>query len=212
MQRINAQQKPGRIYLWLVTTLLVAGLLIPQSVLAHCDAIDGPVVIDAKTALMTKDITPILKWVREDDEAEIRATFDQALAVRALGGAAQELADRNFFETLVRIHRAGEGAPYTGLKPVGSVEPVIAKADRALAQENVDELATAIATHVKKGIHERFTELLEKREHANNSVASGREFVASYVTYIHYVKGLAKAAHAGPHHAEEAASSGEHND
>ncbi len=210
MQRMAAQQRQGQIYLWLVTTLLVAGLLIPQSVLAHCDTLDGPVVIDAKAALSQKDITPILKWVREDDEAEIRTTFAQALKVRKLGGDAQELADRSFFETLVRIHRAGEGAPYTGLKPAGSVEPVIAKADLALAQGDVDELAKAIAKHVEKGIHARFTALLEKRKLAAESVAAGREFVASYVTYVHYVEGIAKAAHAGPHHAEKAASSDNH--
>lgn len=206
MQKKNTQQ----FYAWLVATLLVAGLLVPQSVLAHCDTLDGPVVIDAEIALAEEDITPVLKWVRKDAETEIRAAFNQVLAVRKLGGEAQKLADRTFFETLVRIHRAGEGAPYTGLKPAGSVEPVIAKADRALAQGDVDELAKAIAKHVEKGIHERFAAVLEKRKHAADSVASGREFVASYVTYVHYVEGIAKAAHAGPHHAEKAASSDEH--
>jgi hypothetical protein len=44
--------------------------------------------------------------------------FTKTLAVRKQSKEAKELADMYFFETLVRIHCAGEGAPYTGLKPV----------------------------------------------------------------------------------------------
>lgn len=32
---------------------------------------------------------------------------------------AQEVADDWFFENTIRIHRAGEGAAYTGMKPGG---------------------------------------------------------------------------------------------
>jgi hypothetical protein len=88
-----------------------------KDVLAHCDTLDGPVVQTARTALEKGDITPLLKWVRVEDEKEIKDAFEKTLAVRRKGAEAKELADMYFFETLVRIHRAGEGAPYTGLKP-----------------------------------------------------------------------------------------------
>lgn len=94
---------------------------------------DGPVILAARAALEQKDITPVLKWVQKDDEGQIKAAFTRTLAVRAKGPEARDLADQFFFETLVRIHRAGEGAPYTGLKPAGTpVEPAIEAADKAI--------------------------------------------------------------------------------
>jgi Family of unknown function (DUF6448) len=56
--------------------------------------------------------------------------FQRILLLRRLGHEAKELAARFFFETLVRIHRAGEGAPYTGLTE-GEPEPIIAVTDAA---------------------------------------------------------------------------------
>ena len=92
-------------------------LIVPQPAFAHCDTLDGPVVLDAKAALEKGDVTPVLKWVKKDNEKEIRKVFSHTLAVRKLNPEARELADHYFFETLVRVHRAGEGAPFTGLKP-----------------------------------------------------------------------------------------------
>jgi hypothetical protein len=89
----------------------------PATASAHCDSLDGPVVKAAQQALDTRDVSAVLIWVGAGDEAEIRAAFEQTLAVRALDVRARSLADRYFFETVVRLHRAGEGAPYTGLKP-----------------------------------------------------------------------------------------------
>lgn len=185
-------------------------LSLPTAVLAHCDTLDGPVVNDARAALEKKDITPVLKWVRAADEQELKAAFAKALVVRKLNPEAQGLADSYFFETLVRVHRAGEGAPYTGLKPAGMVEPPIAKADLSLEKGNVDELAKAIAGHTEAGIRERFQRALETRKHAGESVAAGREYVEAYVTYVHYVEGIVNAVHTKAHHGEPEAA-GEHH-
>ncbi|TAL26947.1 MAG: hypothetical protein EPN97_18445 [Alphaproteobacteria bacterium] len=107
----------------LISALLLAGLigLLPfRAAFAHCDGLDGPVVRAATEALNTGKIEPVLIWVRKQDEAEVKEIFRKALAVRKLQNAeAASLADMYFFETIVRIHRAGEGAPYTGLKPAG---------------------------------------------------------------------------------------------
>ncbi|MDT8442005.1 MAG: DUF6448 family protein [Desulfuromonadales bacterium] len=197
-----------RLTLWTVLALATGLLLTPHFAWAHCDALDGPVIIEARAALDTENITPLLKWVRTEDEAEIRHAFDQTLAVRKLGDEAQGLADTWFFETLVRVHRAGEGAPFTGVKAAGTIPAPIAKADRALEQGSVDALAKAIASHVEEGIRERFATALESRRHAAESVAAGRAFVADYVTYVHYVEGIVAAVHAGPHHGEPADKQG----
>ncbi len=186
---------------FVVMTLLV----IPQTALAHCDTLDGPVVADARIALAQGEIAPVLKWVNADSEEEVRKTFEHTMAVRGLNPKARELADLYFFETLVRVHRAGEGAPYTGLKAVGTVEPVVAKADMALEQGSVDGLTKAIVAHTEEGIHERFKHVLETKKHAQESVQAGREYVEAYVTYVHYVEGIAKVVHGSAHHSEAAA-------
>lgn len=172
----------------------------PPGAWSHCDTLDGPVVIEARDALDKGEVYPLLKWVRAEDEKEIREAFAKTLAVRKLSPEAQKLADLYFFETLVRIHRAGEGAPYTGIKAAGTVEPVIANADQALEKGSVDALAKAIATHTEEGIRQRFNHALKTRKHAGESVEKGREFVEAYVTYVHYVEGIVQAVHAKAHH------------
>lgn len=173
-----------------VAAVIALGVSGARTAGAHCDTVDGPVVIDARSALAAGDVTQVLKWVRAEDEPEIRAAFDRALAVRASGGAALELADTWFFETLVRVHRAGEGAPYTGLKPAGAVEPGIAAADRAIDSGSADSLVAALTGHLDEGVRHRFERVVAAREHANHNVAAGRAFVAAYVDFIHYVEGL----------------------
>jgi hypothetical protein len=161
------------------------------------------VVADARTALAQGNVAPVLKWVSPADEKEIRTAFAKTTAVRNLSPEAETLADLYFFEALVRIHRAGEGAPYTGLKAAGTVEPVIAKADQALEQGSVDGLVKAILTHTEEGIRKRFIHTLETKKHADENTAAGREYVEAYVTFVHYVEGIAQVVHAAPHHAEE---------
>lgn len=183
-------------------------LVLSAQALAHCDTLDGPVVIDARSALEKGDVTPVLKWVRADDEQEIREVFAKTIAVRKLNPAAQDLADSYFFETLVRIHRAGEGAPYTGLKAAGTVPPPIAKADLSLEKGNVDELAKAIGNHAEAGVRKHFKQALDAKKHVGESVVAGRDFVAAYVTYVHYVEGVVAAVHAETHHGEAGAAGG----
>ncbi|MBI5846911.1 MAG: hypothetical protein HZB31_03030 [Nitrospirae bacterium] len=170
--------------------VVVGMYMIPGIAGAHCDTLDGPVVLTAKAALEKGDITPVLKWVRKGDETEIRAQFDKTLAVRKQSKEAKELADMYFFETLVRIHRAGEGAPYTGLKPGEAVEPSVAAADKALEAGSADKLVKLVADAAEKGIRERFAHAAETKKHAEHGVEYGRKFVAAYVEFTHYVERL----------------------
>jgi hypothetical protein len=166
---------------------------------------DGPVVLAAEAALEQKDVTPVLMWVNQQAEPEIKAAFVRALAVRRLGPEARELADRFFFETLVRVHRAGEGAPFTGLKPAGTpMEPAIQEADKALASGSVDTVINLVTDEAAAGIRRRFAKALEKKPNAQHSVDAGREFVEAYVEYVHYVEGLHRAAQGADAHHEGA--------
>ena len=171
---------------------------------AHCDTLDGPVVAMARIALDKGDVTPLLKWVRPEEEKEIRAAFQKTLAMRAKGSEVKEFADMYFFETLVRIHRTGEGAPYTGLKPGDAIDPAVALADKALENGNVDKLVNVLTNAMANGIRERFQHARETQKRADDSVQAGREFVESYVIFTHYVEGLHGLIKGGAAHHGEA--------
>ena len=188
-----------------VVTLLAVAALGVQVAFAHCDGLDGPVVKAAKNALETGNVNLVLIWVQQKDETEIRASFRQALVVRKQGPEAQALADRSFFETLVRVHRAGEGAPYTGLKPAGrDLGPAIPAADRASATGAMGQLQDLLANSVRRGLQEHFATLQALQGYDVNDVAAGRRYVEAYVEYIHYVERLYEAATAAAtgHYAE----------
>ncbi len=203
--------KARRIGIAAAALMLLTTALLPASAGAHCDTLDGPVVLTARAALEKGEVTPLLKWVRAEDERAIKDAFQKTLAVRAKGDEARELADMYFFETLVRIHRAGEGAPYTGLKPGTEIDPAVALADKALDSGSVDKLVEVLSGAMAKGIRERFSHTRETKQHADESVAAGREFVEAYVVFTHYVEGLHGLIAAGDaHHGEAGGEAGGH--
>lgn len=180
----------------------VLSLSLVRTASAHCDAMDGPVITEAQRALASGDVTPLLKWVPAADESEVRAVFDKAVLVRKLSPEARELADQQFFATLVGVHRASEGAPFTGIKPAGRINPAIRAADAALVEGHVDELVTAIIREVEQGIRARYDAAANTRAKAGENVPAGRAYVRAYVDYIHYVEDLHGAPGAAGAHAE----------
>jgi hypothetical protein len=195
---------PRTFSLSLFSALFVSiAFLFPSMVFAHCDTYSGPVILAANQALEKGDVTPVLKWVKKEDEEQIKAAFKKTMAVRSKGPEAKELADNYFFETLVRVHRAGEGAPYTGLKNE-PVEPIVAMSDKSLETGKVDSLINKITGHIKEGIKQHFTKALEAKKNADKSVEAGREYVEAYITFVHYVEGIHEAAMSkGEHHGDE---------
>jgi hypothetical protein len=181
---------------------LSIALLAAGAARAHCDGLDGPVVTAARAALATGDVDRVLISVRPADEAESRASFAHTLEVRKLGPEAQALADRFSFETQVRSHRAGQGAPFTGLAAAGrDLGPAIPAADRALASGGPESLSPsrrgrapraprtlgksahdAEPRRARRGASTRTTRSLDAHD-----VAAGRAYVASYVTFVHWV-------------------------
>jgi hypothetical protein len=170
-----------------ISALAAVFLAAPRDASAHCDTLDGPVIQDARKAIESKNITPVLKWVKPKDEKAVRAAFDKVLAGKAKNS---EAAEHTFFATLVKIHRAGEGAPFTGLKPAGAVEPAVAEADKALTSGSSDALVTLITNDASAGIKKRFEHAAATYRHKDESVAQGREFVEAYVEFTHYVERL----------------------
>lgn len=174
-------------------------LLFPaSSAFAHCDALDGPVVTAARSAIEKRDVTPVLKWVAADSEAEVRDAFARALSVRALSPEAREVADRFFFETVVRLHRAKEGEPFEGLKPAGrDPGPAVRAADRSIEQGSPDAAVRLVSERAAEAVRRLHSRVLAARSRADESSAAGREFTAAYATYVHFVENLYRAAEAG---------------
>lgn len=187
-----------------VTALSGALFLLSAAAAAHCDSLDGPVIRDARAALTKRDPAAVLKWVKPDNEMEIRDAFRKTLAVRGQSKDAEQLADRWFFETLVRVHRAGEGEAFTGLKESGHVDPGIAAADAALESGSAAtaRLAKQLATAVEAGVRKRSDLALKRKEYAD-SIAAGREYVAAYVDYVHFVESVRRLAEQGAAHTHQ---------
>lgn len=166
--------------------LISGGLLWSSASFAHCDSLDGPVIEDARTALNKQSLKPVLKWIGPTDEKDLTAAFNDTLEVRGESPRARKLADKYFFETLVRLHRTTEGAPYTGLKPVGSASAAAQAADKALAEGKVDALAQKLGENVTNFVSKQFQDTLENAD--AESVPGGRQFVANYVRYVHAIE------------------------
>lgn len=174
--------------------------LTPARALAHCDGLDGPVVKAAQRALETRNPALVLIWVQEKDEPEIRNAFQQTLAVRALSPQAQELADRFFFETLVRVHRAGEGAPFTGLKPAGrDLGPAVPAADEAVRAGSAEPVRHLLTAAVQQRLSQQFGEVMGTKMFAPDDLAAGRAHVRAYVEFIHFVELVYDSMMKAPH-------------
>jgi hypothetical protein len=179
-----------------VLTLFVA----PAPAAAHCDTMDGPVVKAAQTALETGDLAHVLPWVRAQDEPELRQALEQTRRVRSLSDESLNLADRFFFETVVRIHREGEGAPYTGLKPAGTDHgPAVAAADVAIESGSLLEVEHLLLHGIRDELRERYARMMALRDFPVTDVEAGRDFVEAYVAYVHFVEALQGVSIGGAH-------------
>lgn len=182
------------------SAFIAFSLLSYKQAMAHCDGMDGPVVKAAQEALNTGNVNLVLIWVQKKDEPEITKAFQKTLAMRKISPEVGNLADRYFFETLVRIHRSGEGAPFTGLKPAGrDLGPAIPAADAAIKDGGVEPLMKLLSEEMRNGLHKRFGQLVSKKKFDRNDVKAGREYVKAYVEFVHYVERLHEASR-GPAH------------
>lgn len=171
-----------------------------QPASAHCDTEDGPAVQDGKRALATGNVNHALKWVHPEGEDEVREAFDAAQAAR--GSDDQARAERRFLEALVRVHRAGEGAGFDGIKPTGVDLPDEVKAaDAAVESGTLDPLRGLIADERWAELEARFNAVMGKKAFDVDDLAAARDYVAAYVAFYKYAEGEDEHHHHGaPHH------------
>lgn len=175
-------------------------LFSPQFALAHCDSYDGPVIKDALRALSDNNVELVLKWVEKEHEPEIKSLFVETQLLKNSNKAASEIIEKHFLETLVRLHREGEGAPFTGLKPVGSTTEIIQMADNSLAKQEVNSLLRGLVVHLESVIKEKYQKAAALSITKEESVEQGRAYVEAYVDYTHTLEALEEVLSHGAAH------------
>lgn len=181
------------------SALLAAVLFTPFSLFAHCDSVAGPVAKDVALALQSGQLDPVLKWIRVADERELRTAFEGALSVRKAGGESATLADQYFLETAVRLHRASEGEPYTGLKPEHAAkERIPFEVDSALTNDSFGPIKEAMLSDLKVELTRRIEALRAAAKTKDSNPDRGREFVRAYVSAVHYLEALESFARSRP--------------
>lgn len=156
---------------------------------AHCDSVEGPVIKAAQKSLETGNINYVLIWVPEKDEPEVQRLFNKVLQNRSLNNDVNILLTNYFFETVVRLHRMGEGVGYTGLKDATfKPEPGITEADDAIAHGSLRQISSLLPEEEYAELEKYFTEVLKKKNYSTDDLQAGRDYVKSYVHFIHYVE------------------------
>jgi Family of unknown function (DUF6448) len=170
--------------------IFVFSLISSDLLLAHCDTMDGPVVADAKKAIEENNMNVVLKWVMPDSEKEVIDAFNLTMKVRGLSPEAKQLADKYFFETVVRLHRSGEGLPYTGIKPSGTpIDKKILAADKSIELGNLSPLTGLVPIEKQAELEERFDKVISLKNFDTNNIQAGRTYIEAYVQFFHFAEG-----------------------
>jgi hypothetical protein len=183
----------------IAAVVAAAMLLGAQGAQAHCDTLDGPVAKAVYKALETGNLFPVLAYAPAAAEAEIRAAFDRSRKVRGLGADARTLADHAFMETVIRLHRAGEGAAYTGLKPAGAdFGPVIPAADHAVATGDLAKLQAVLTEEIEHALRERLGHVreLQKAPLEPKTAAElphARERISAELAFVTFAESIRQA-------------------
>jgi hypothetical protein len=168
----------------------VFATLIPMTASAHCDTMDGPTVADGLKAMDSNNVNYVLKWVQPDYEAAITDVFNLSMKVKDLGPEAKEMAEKYFFSELVRMHRAGEGAPFDGLKPSGTpIDERVLAADESIASGSLAPLEGLIEEELLPELTERFDKVMALKDFDVNDVEAGREYIEAYVSFFKFAEG-----------------------
>ena len=186
-----------------ILPLLILSILFfsSQITFAHCDSYDGPVIKDAEKALEENNVDLILKWINQEQEAEITGLFRKTYNLNSADKEVYEIVKKHFLETLVRLHRETEGASYTGLKPAGTTKAIIQLSDNAIATGSVDDLVGKLNNHIEKIVREKYLKVAALSKVKDESVEKGREYVKAYVDYTHTLEAMHDILEHGSGHA-----------
>ena len=189
---LNINRKNTRGLRFGLVPLFILSMLIlsTNETFAHCDTMDGPLIADARKALGKYNVNYVLKWVSAANESEIRDAFNLVMKVKGLSPEAKELSEKYFFDILVRIHRAGEGEPFTGVKPSGTpIDDKVLAADKSIEIGNLSPLKNMVSKDILQELTKRFNKVMSLKNFDVNNVAAGREYIEAYVQFFKFAEG-----------------------
>ena len=179
-----------KIKVFLCFVIVLISIFSSRLLLAHCDTMDGPVVADAKKAIDQNNVNYVLKWVKPDNEKEVIEAFNLLMKVRDLSPDSKQLADKYFFETVVRLHRIGEGMSFTGIKPSGTpIDEKILAADKSIELGNLTLLTGLVPSGKQQEFKNRFDKVISLKNFDINNIQAGREYIEAYVQFFHFAEG-----------------------
>ena len=184
----------------LLLSVILLSFASPQIASAHCDSYDGPVIKDALKALEQQNVELVLKWVEPKYDEIITDKFNQTLKLKGSNEEVNKILRTHFLEKLVRLHREGEGASFTGLKPANSMTPMVEMADNSLEKNDINYVVNAVNSHLTEVLKERFAKAIELSKTKDNSVEQGRAYVEAYVEYTHTLEALEHILHGSMSH------------
>jgi hypothetical protein len=208
----------------LMSLVLIASF--PLMASAHCDTMEGPTVADGYKAIENNNVNYVMKWVGPQYEKEITDKFNLTMKVKDLSPEAKQLAEQYFFSEVIRVHRAGENAPFDGLKPVGTpIDEKVKAADESIAVGNLSPLEGMIEQDKMPELKERFEKVMSLKDFDVNNLEEGREYIEAYVKFFKFAEGEEEGhgeSHSATHgedasqtaqasQAEEEATSANHN-
>jgi len=128
-----------------------------------------------------------------------------------LGGRSAALADYWFYETAVRLHREGEEAPYTGLKPAGlDWGPVVPRAEKAIEKGNAAEVIEFLLHTVKETLQSRFDKAISRKRYDENDVEAARRYVQAMLGFVLFSHHLYEFVRGETEHGESRKTAHEH--
>ncbi len=177
-------------YCGLLLALLFGLASAPGSLWAHCDTMDGPTVADGRKALESGDVNCALKWVSPKNEKELKEKFALGMKVKGLSPEARVLVEQYFLSELVRLHRAGEGEPFDGVKPSGTpIDARVIAADKSIALGKLTPLEKLVEKDKLPELRERFEKVMALKEFNPDDVQAGRKYVEAYVSFFKFAEG-----------------------
>lgn len=211
MKKLNLKSNMKKSIGVLLTSAAIMAI-IPLSASAHCDTMDGPVVVDGKKAMESNNVNYVMKWVAPEYQKEITDKFNLSMKVKDQSPEAKELAEQYFFSEVVRVHRAGEDAPFDGLKPSGTpIDEKVLAADKSIEVGNLSPLEGMTEKEKMPELKERFEKVMSLKDYDVNDLEAGREYIEAYVKFFKFAEGEEEHAAEGAHGEEANNAHATHN-
>ncbi len=179
---------------------------------SYTQLLDNKVIEAARQALDTEMVEFALAFVPKGQELEIIEAFEKTIKVRKHGPVSADLAERYFFDTILRAHRSSLRRATKQQRMVLSFDELDQIADDAIATGYPEELIESFRNILEEEIAARLRTISELEKDKNAGVEKGRNFATAMLAFKEWTFQLyEKAKSPMPEVSEEAYKPQEHS-